>query len=47
MALRSRTRLQLRRAVVVAALGALFVPAVADAKKAKTPVISKVTPKTA
>jgi hypothetical protein len=47
MVLRSRTRLQLRRAVVATALGALFVPAVADAKKAKTPVISKVTPKTA
>ncbi len=44
MALRSRTRLQLRRTVVVAALGALFVPAVADAKT-KTPVITKVTPK--
>src|SRR6476469_6418946 len=43
MALRSRTRLQLRRTVVVAALGALFVPAVADAKT-KTPVITKVTP---
>ena len=47
MVLRSRTRLQLRRAVVATALGALFVPAVADAKKAKTPVITKVTPKTA
>ena len=47
MVLRSRTRLQLRRAVVAAALGALFVPAVADAKKAKAPVITKVTPKTA
>jgi hypothetical protein len=46
MVLRPRTRLQLRRAVVAAALGALFVPAVADAK-AKTPVITKVTPKTA
>jgi hypothetical protein len=46
MALRSRTRLQLRRTVVVAAFGALFVPAVADAK-AKTPVITKVTPKVA
>jgi IPT/TIG domain-containing protein len=44
MALRSRTRLQLRRTVVAAALGALFVPAVADAKT-KTPVITKVTPK--
>ena len=47
MVLRPRTRLQLRRAVVATALGALFVPAVADAKKAKTPVITKVTPKTA
>jgi hypothetical protein len=46
MALRPRTRLQLRRTVVAAALGALFVPAVADAK-AKTPVITKVTPTTA
>jgi hypothetical protein len=46
MALRSRTRLQLRRTVVVAALGALFVPAVADAKT-KTPVITKITPKVA
>src|SRR3954463_14002483 len=46
MALRSRTRLQLRRTVVAAALGALFVPAVADAKT-KTPVITKVTPKIA
>jgi hypothetical protein len=46
MALRSRTRLQLRRTVVAAALGALFVPAVADAKT-KTPVITKVTPKLA
>ena len=46
MVLRPRTRLQLRRAVVATALGALFVPAVADAK-AKTPVITKVTPKTA
>jgi hypothetical protein len=46
MVLRPRTRLQLRRAVVATALGALFVPAVADAK-AKAPVITKVTPKTA
>ena len=46
MALRPRTRLQLRRTVVAAALGALFVPAVADAKT-KTPVITKVTPKIA
>src|SRR3954469_24431840 len=46
MVLRLRTRPLLRRAVAAAALGALFVPAVADAK-AKTPVITKVTPKTA
>src|SRR3954453_21902794 len=46
MVLRPRTRPLLRRAVAAAALGALFVPAVADAK-AKTPVITKVTPKTA
>ena len=46
MVLRPRTRIQLRRAVVATALGALFVPAVADAK-AKAPVITKVTPKTA
>src|SRR4051795_3533591 len=44
MALRSRTRLQLRRTVVAATLGALFVPAVADAKT-KTPVITSITPK--
>src|SRR3954453_24161811 len=46
MVLRLRTRPLLRRAVAAAALGALIVPAVADAK-AKTPVITKVTPKTA
>ena len=46
MELRPRTRPLLRRAVAAAALGALFVPAVADAK-AKAPVITKVTPKTA
>jgi hypothetical protein len=46
MVLRPRTRPLLRRAVAAAALGALFVPAMADAK-AKTPVITKVTPKTA
>src|SRR4051794_27671218 len=46
MVLRPRTRPLLRRAVAAAALGALFVPAVADAK-AKAPVITKVTPKTA
>ena len=40
---RPRTRLS-RRAIVVAALGALVVPATADAA-AKTPVITKVTPK--
>ena len=43
---RPRTRL-LRRAIVVAALGALVVPATADAaKKTKLPVITKVAPKT-
>ncbi|MDA0166460.1 IPT/TIG domain-containing protein [Solirubrobacter ginsenosidimutans] len=48
MVLRPRTRPLLRRAVAAAALGALLVPAVADAKaKPKTPVITKVTPKTA
>jgi hypothetical protein len=46
MVLRPRTRPLLRRAVAAAALGALFVPAVADAKP-KAPVITKVTPKTA
>src|ERR1044072_891278 len=46
MVLRPRTRPLLRRAVAAAALGALFVPAVADAK-AKTPVITKIAPKTA
>jgi len=46
MELRPRTRPLLRRAVAAAALGALLVPAVADAK-AKAPVITKVTPKTA
>jgi hypothetical protein len=46
MVLRSRTRLLLRRSVVAAALGALFMPAVAGAK-AKTPVVTKVTPRTA
>lgn len=45
MELRPRPLL-LRRAAVAAALGALIVPAVADAK-AKAPVITKVTPKTA
>jgi hypothetical protein len=46
---RPRTRL-LHRAVVAVALGALVVPATADAakkKKTKLPVITKVTPKTA
>src|SRR3954468_18427149 len=48
MVLRPRTRPLLRRAVAAAALGALLVPAVADAKaKPKTPVITKVTPTTA
>lgn len=42
---RSRTR-HLRRAVVVASLGALVVPATAGAATKKLPVISKVTPKT-
>src|SRR3954452_22314975 len=46
MVLRPRTRLQLRRAVLTAALGALVVPATAGAAT-KAPVISKVTPKTA
>src|SRR3954451_22558934 len=46
MVLRPRTRPLLRRAVAAAALGALFVPATAGAK-AKAPVITKVTPKTA
>ena len=46
MVLRPRTR-QLRRAVVVAALGALVVPATAGAATKKTPAITKVTPKTA
>jgi hypothetical protein len=43
---RLRTR-HLRRAIVVAALGALVVPATAGADAKKTPVITKVTPKTA
>lgn len=46
MVLRPRTR-HLRRAVVAVALGALVVPATADAAKKKTPAITKVTPKTA
>src|ERR1700754_2416130 len=46
MVLRPRTR-QLRRVVIVAALGALVVPATASAATKKTPVITKVTPKTA
>src|SRR6478752_1276109 len=46
MVLRPRTRLQLRRAVLTAALGALVVPATAGAAT-KAPVISKVTPKIA
>src|SRR5262249_51156673 len=45
MELRSRHRLQLRRAALTAALGALLVPATAGAAT-KTPTISKVTPKT-
>jgi hypothetical protein len=44
MAIRPRTRLQLRRAVITAALGALVVPACAGAA-VKKPVITKVTPK--
>jgi hypothetical protein len=48
MVLRPRTRPLLRRAVAAAALGALLVPAAADAKaKPKAPSITKVTPKTA
>src|SRR3954464_15631324 len=46
MVIRPRTRLQLRRAVVTAVLGALVVPATAGAAT-KAPVIRKVTPKTA
>src|SRR4051812_42681996 len=46
MEIRPRTRLQLRRAVLVAALGALVVPATAGAA-VQTPAITKVTPKTA
>src|SRR4051794_26653003 len=46
MVLRPRTRLQLRRAVMTAALGALVVPATAGAAT-KAPVIRSVTPKTA
>src|SRR4051812_1261020 len=42
---RSRTRLLRRASLAVAALGALVVPATADAAT-KTPVITKVTPKT-
>jgi len=43
---RSRTRLKLRGAAVLAAFGALVVPATAGAA-VKAPVITKVTPKTA
>jgi hypothetical protein len=46
MELRSRTRQKLRRAITLAALGTLIVPATAGAA-AKTPVIKKVSPKTA
>src|SRR4051794_8351735 len=46
MVLRPRTRPLLRHAVVAVALGALFVPAAADAKT-RTPAITKITPKTA
>jgi hypothetical protein len=46
MELRSRHRLQLRRAAMTAALGALLVPATAGAAPTtKTPKITKVTPK--
>src|SRR4051795_990828 len=46
MELRSRHRLQLRRAAMTAALGALLVPATAGAATKKTPTIRKVAPKT-
>jgi hypothetical protein len=46
METRPRTRLKLRGAALLAALGALVVPATAGAA-VKTPVITKVTPKTA
>jgi hypothetical protein len=46
MELRSRTRQQLRRAAMTAALGALLVPATAGAATKKTPTISKVAPAT-
>jgi len=46
MELRARTRQQLRRAAMTAALGALLVPATAGAAT-KSPVISKVTPRSA
>src|SRR5206468_10988668 len=42
---RSRTRQKLRGAAVLAALGALVVPATAGAASVKTPVIKKGTPK--
>src|SRR3954471_24955026 len=42
---RSRTRQKLRGAAILAALGALVVPATAGAAAVKTPVIKKVTPK--
>jgi hypothetical protein len=45
MELRTRTRLQLRRAAMTAALGALLVPATAGAATKHTPTISKVAPK--
>src|SRR5215470_10241147 len=45
MELRSPTRLQLRRAAMTAALGALLVPATAGAATKHTPTISKVAPK--
>src|SRR4051812_26398705 len=47
MELRSRHRLQLRRAAMTAALGALLVPATAGAATKKPPSVTKITPKTA
>jgi hypothetical protein len=44
MELSSRTRQQLRRVALSAALGALLVPATAGAATKKTPTITKVTP---
>jgi hypothetical protein len=47
MELRARSRQQLRRAAMTAALGALLVPATAGAATKKTPVIKKVAPTSA